>query len=157
MIPYIELIGPDRSGKSTILNCFRKRLEKDKFSFEFIQDRGIADSVVLDAYFNRTNEDVLDERLAFLESAKQHYEIIYVHSSAPILQNRVDEEFDKTDAEDSFMNKVKVDSSKQLELYDFYYGVFKSFMPFVFEYDTSLHSTDFIVDELLKNRKERDL
>jgi ribose 1,5-bisphosphokinase PhnN len=152
MIPLIEIAGPDRAGKSSLIGKLWDRHGKDKFAYEYYEDRGVFDSIVMDEIFERTVDEVQFSRLALLSELGKtdHFAIVYLYASPDVLEQRKSEEETASDYDREYLNKVDVSSVVSVNMYDKYALGIKDIVKHFASYDTGKMSQEDIIEDLIK-------
>ena len=151
---FLEISGPDRSGKDTLSLAIDKRYEDlgmaPVWAHVDVVIRAMYDFSVLDRFFNRTDYRALYDRIHFLEKNWGDYSVIYLTASEEELVRRQQEQIDAGELDGSAYNKHVVDIVKMHQVYEDFYHEFKDLIDIV-RYDTSEMSPEDIVLDLSQN------
>lgn len=148
---FLEISGPDRSGKDTLSLAIDKRYEDlgmaPVWAHVDVVIRAMYDFSVLDRFFNRTDYRAFYDRMHFLEKNRGDYSIIYLTASDEDLVKRQKAQIDAGELDGSAYNKHVVDIARMRQVYEDFYYEFKDLVDIV-RYDTSEMSSDDIVQDL---------
>jgi len=148
---FLEISGPDRSGKDTLSLAIDKRYEDlgmaPVWAHVDVVIRAMYDFSVLDRFFNRTDYRAFYDRMHFLEKNRGDYSIIYLTASDEDLVKRQKAQIDAGELDGSAYNRHVVDIARMRQVYEDFYYEFKDLVDIV-RYDTSEMSSDDIVQDL---------
>ena len=148
---FLEISGPDRSGKDTLSLAIDKRYEDlgltPVWAHVDVVIRAMYDFSVLDRFFDRTDYRAFYDRIHFLEKNLGSYSVIYLTASEEDLVKRQKAQIDAGELDGSAYNKHVVDIARMRQVYEDFYYDFRDLVDVV-RYDTSEMSTDEIVKDL---------
>ena len=152
----LEISGCDRTGKTTLRNALYDSFSPGRYNMHFLLERGIFDGIVLDDYFGRTIDNVVNDRWSFLKNSHDYYAVIFLYASQDTIESRQQEEIDNGYLDNSSYRRMQIDVNRMLSLYFDYIDHLKKMTEIdVYEYNTDEMSTKQIVEDILK--KENDI
>ena len=148
---FLEISGPDRSGKDTLSLAIDKRYEDlglaPVWAHVDVVIRAMYDFSVLDRFFNRTDYRAFYDRMHFLEKNRGDYSVIYLTASDEDLVKRQNAQIDAGELDGSAYNRHVVDIARMRQVYEDFYYEFKDLVDIV-RYDTSEMTSNDIVQDL---------